>query len=97
GENSLAQCMNDIRKALGDDPNQPRFLRTIRGKGYSFIADIETAHAEPPVILEPQPAVVPANPRPVSPVVAAIATAAVLLVAVAAILRPSQKQQVWGE
>ncbi|MCY7369983.1 MAG: winged helix-turn-helix domain-containing protein, partial [Polaromonas sp.] len=28
-ENSLSQCISGLRKALGDDPQNPRFIQTV--------------------------------------------------------------------
>jgi two-component system alkaline phosphatase synthesis response regulator PhoP len=33
----------DIRKALGDDPDRPRYIESIRGEGYRFIGEVEGA------------------------------------------------------
>jgi adenylate cyclase len=38
-DDSLAQCVRDVRKALGDDGN--RFIRTLPRRGYMFVADVE--------------------------------------------------------
>jgi DNA-binding winged helix-turn-helix (wHTH) protein len=37
-ESSLAGLIADLRTALGDDHEQPRFIRTVRGFGYAFCA-----------------------------------------------------------
>lgn len=37
-EEVIAQRIALLRKALGDDPAHPAFIRTIRGKGYCWIA-----------------------------------------------------------
>jgi len=34
-----------LRKKLNDDPTEPRLIKTIRGTGYMFIADIQTKSA----------------------------------------------------
>ena len=36
-----------IRKAIGDDARQPRFVETQRGRGYRFIGTVESVHATP--------------------------------------------------
>ena len=41
-EASLRQLIKLIRRTLGDDGEQQRFLRTIRGRGYRFVAEVET-------------------------------------------------------
>jgi len=35
-ESSLTGLVTQIRQALGDDPRQPRYLRTVHGFGYAF-------------------------------------------------------------
>jgi len=37
-DNAVVQCIKEIRKVLGDDPHEPRFIRTIHKIGYRFIA-----------------------------------------------------------
>ncbi len=37
---ALTQCIKEIRRLLGDDAGQPRFVRTVAGHGYSFIAEV---------------------------------------------------------
>jgi DNA-binding winged helix-turn-helix (wHTH) protein len=44
---SLPGVVAELRRALGDDPAKPRFVRTIRGFGYAFIAN--------PVLADPEP------------------------------------------
>lgn len=45
-ERSINTAIRKIRKALGDNPNYPKFIETVVGKGYRFVA---------PVILESKP------------------------------------------
>src|ERR1039457_1910223 len=40
-ENALVQSIKDIRQALGDDPKNPSYVRTVPKTGYSFIAAVE--------------------------------------------------------
>jgi len=35
---SIDITMSRIRQKLGDDPKQPRFIKTVWGTGYVFIA-----------------------------------------------------------
>lgn len=37
-DRSINFCINQIRAALGDDPQSPRFIETVPRKGYRFIA-----------------------------------------------------------
>src|ERR1700704_4813748 len=39
-EHGINTAIRKIRQALGDDPEQPRFVQTVTGKGYRFIAPI---------------------------------------------------------
>jgi len=57
--NSINGAIRKIRQVLKDDPEQPRFIQTITGKGYRFIAPVTTF--EPP-----GPVAVPNLPPPVT-------------------------------
>src|SRR5438270_2230529 len=52
-EHGVNTAVRKIRTALRDDFEQPRFIQTITGKGYRFVAPVSTA--EPPA-MTPQPA-----------------------------------------
>jgi TolB-like protein/DNA-binding winged helix-turn-helix (wHTH) protein len=41
-EHGINTAIRKIRHALGDDPERPRFVQTVTGKGYRFIAPIAT-------------------------------------------------------
>jgi DNA-binding winged helix-turn-helix (wHTH) protein len=50
---SVARLVNEVRQALGDDPRQPSFLRTVHRVGYAFAGEAVTegvaeAPAAPP-------------------------------------------------
>jgi len=47
-ESTLATVVNEVRAALGDDPKQPRFIRTVRGHGYAFQGETSAAPADAP-------------------------------------------------
>lgn len=57
-DNALVQCIAEIRKALGDDPRQARFVKTIPKVGYRFISPVE----EEAAAVAPAPAVDLAEP-----------------------------------
>jgi two-component system phosphate regulon response regulator OmpR len=41
-DRSIDVLISRLRQKLGDDPRQPRFIRTVRGVGYSFVGgDVE--------------------------------------------------------
>ena len=44
-DNSINGAVRKIRQVLKDDPEQPRFIQTITGKGYRFIAPVITETA----------------------------------------------------
>ena len=39
-ESSLTSAVKELRRALGDDPHQPRYIESVYGRGYRFIADV---------------------------------------------------------
>jgi DNA-binding winged helix-turn-helix (wHTH) protein len=47
-DNALVQCIADIRRALGDDPRNPRYIKTVPRAGYRFIAEVEELWQELP-------------------------------------------------
>ncbi len=51
-ENAINTAIRKIRLALGDDPAQPRFVQTVTGKGYRFIA--RAADSAPPTVVKPE-------------------------------------------
>jgi TolB-like protein/DNA-binding winged helix-turn-helix (wHTH) protein len=46
-EQGINTAIRKIRLTLGDDPNDPRFLQTIVGKGYRFVGPITVVNATP--------------------------------------------------
>lgn len=46
-DNSINAAIRKIRQALKDDPERPRFIQTITGKGYRFIAPVAEASVPP--------------------------------------------------
>jgi TolB-like protein/DNA-binding winged helix-turn-helix (wHTH) protein/Tfp pilus assembly protein PilF len=46
-DNSINTAVRKVRQALKDDPDSPRFLRTVPGKGYRFTAQIIPATPPP--------------------------------------------------
>ncbi len=45
-DDALVQIIVDLRRALGDDSRQPRFIRTIPKAGYRFIGQVEELRME---------------------------------------------------
>jgi len=44
----LKVCVAEIRRILGDDADAPRYVETVHGRGYRFIAEVSQAEAPPP-------------------------------------------------
>lgn len=63
-EGVLSQAVHSLRKALGDDARQPRYIQTIPKRGYRLVASVapvaESAPAEP--FVEPPLMALPAPP-----------------------------------
>lgn len=57
-DNSINGAIRKIRQVLKDDPEQPRFIQTVTGKGYRFIAPVTDTDVARPVA-------VPSPPDPV--------------------------------
>lgn len=46
-DSALTQCIKDVRKQLGDDATNPRYIQTVPRYGYRFIGPVEATHPEP--------------------------------------------------
>jgi len=53
-DNSINTAVRKARQALKDDPENPRFLRTIPGKGYRFSAMVTSSAPPSPVVADLQ-------------------------------------------
>jgi adenylate cyclase len=53
-DDALVTCVQELRKALGDDPRQPRYIETRHRHGYRFAAPVS----------DPSPAAPPGAPAP---------------------------------
>jgi TolB-like protein/DNA-binding winged helix-turn-helix (wHTH) protein/Flp pilus assembly protein TadD len=64
-DNSINGAVRKIRQVLEDDPEKPRFIQTITGRGYRFVAPVRGPADAPPRQPEPvPPKPVPAQPAP---------------------------------
>ncbi|GMU43671.1 MAG: winged helix-turn-helix domain-containing protein [Xanthomonadales bacterium] len=68
--NVIPQTVSELRQALGDDPQQARFIETRHRRGYAFIAPVEILADESPALAVAVAAVPaegsdPASDRPV--------------------------------
>ena len=50
-DNAINTAIRKVRQALKDDSEQPRFVQTVTGRGYRFIAQV--AEVEPPDVAGP--------------------------------------------
>jgi DNA-binding winged helix-turn-helix (wHTH) protein/Tol biopolymer transport system component len=41
GDDTLAQNISILRRALGDEPNRPQFIATVARRGYRFVASVK--------------------------------------------------------
>jgi TolB-like protein/DNA-binding winged helix-turn-helix (wHTH) protein/Flp pilus assembly protein TadD len=65
-DNSINGAVRKIRQVLKDDPEQPRFIQTITGRGYRFVAPVLTpagGWAEEPPAAPPDPPPAPRHSR----------------------------------
>src|SRR5918999_1937373 len=42
-DDALTSCIQELRRALEDDPKQPRFIETRHRRGYRFVAQLSEA------------------------------------------------------
>jgi len=63
-DNGLNVCIRKLRDALGDDAPTARFVETIRGHGYRFIAPIQGVPTVVPTVTPPVAATVTAAESP---------------------------------
>ncbi|HYK21602.1 MAG TPA: winged helix-turn-helix domain-containing protein, partial [Pyrinomonadaceae bacterium] len=89
-EANLTSNIQQLRKSLGDNARQPRYIETVTKRGYRFIANVQRMEAvnsgvnDSPTLLDTSitaiPAAVADRKRPKRKVVIALATAAVAVV-----------------
>lgn len=54
-EQGLNAAVNKLRQALGDFADQPRYIETVSGRGYRFIAPIQKPSVKPVLEMAPRP------------------------------------------
>lgn len=61
-DEALTQCIKTLRRQLGDDAANPRFIETIPKHGYRFIAAVEAGDGAPAALPAAAAAAAPASP-----------------------------------
>jgi eukaryotic-like serine/threonine-protein kinase len=54
-EHGLNAAINRLRQVLGDSADHPRYIETLPGRGYRFIAAVEDADTKPMLVIAPRP------------------------------------------
>ncbi len=49
-EGTLSHAVAELRRALGDDARTPRYIETIRKRGYRLIAQVTSEHLDEPIL-----------------------------------------------
>jgi TolB-like protein/DNA-binding winged helix-turn-helix (wHTH) protein len=62
-DNSINGAIRKVRQVLKDNPEEPRFIQTVTGRGYRFIAPVTDPEVQKLVVVpQPQPSVAEALP-----------------------------------
>ena len=98
-DTALTEAISLLRQALGDDPRNPSFILTVRGRGYRFLPPVEETAPPAPVegmgvagprpVTGPEPGWARIGQRPASLLLAA--SAALLLVAAIVGIRRAER------
>lgn len=59
-ESALTSTIRDLRRVLSDSPTEPRWIKTIYGRGFRFVGEL-TADEEPPAAPAPLPPPTPSR------------------------------------
>jgi len=68
GEDALTRCISVLRHILGDDPHNPRFIKTVSKVGYCLLVVVRPLAPLPPEIIRPDSLVPPEEKRLLPPV-----------------------------
>src|SRR5829696_132822 len=67
-DRGMAYCIRELRAALGDSAENPRFVQTLPRRGFRFIAPVDaladSPHSPAPAAAEPPAFVAPSMGRP---------------------------------
>src|SRR5437016_588178 len=62
-DNNLSQSISTLRRLFGEKPGAHRFIATVAGRGYRFVADVKTCEPGDD-FAEEAPAAPPTEPAP---------------------------------
>lgn len=85
-DRGLAYCISQVRTALGDSGENPRFIQTIPKQGFKFIAPVASAAPVEPAAPPTPPAPVASSGPPLWAVVTGLAIFGALVIAVFGVL-----------
>src|SRR5882724_8868658 len=54
-EHGLNAAMNRLRQTLGDSADQPRYIETLPGRGYRFVAAVQNTAQKPVLVMASTP------------------------------------------
>lgn len=80
-ETALTRAVMKARRSVGDDPNEQQIIKTLRGHGYRFVADLVVPDVDEPPAARQAEAQAPKYRRPLLLAAAAVVIAAVISVA----------------
>ena len=46
-DDALTQCIVEVRRALGDNPRDPAYLKTVPRRGYRFVGPVQVGNLDP--------------------------------------------------
>jgi DNA-binding winged helix-turn-helix (wHTH) protein len=66
-EHGINTAIRKIRQALRDDPEHPRFIQTVTGKGYRFVAERSATNGSSAIAAPATEAMIPPQPPAATP------------------------------
>lgn len=93
-DHGLYNAIKRLREALGDSPDNPRYIETLAKRGYRFRAPLEVVNRNRPVPA-PSPAPSAATDRPARLRIGLAIAATLLVVAVAGALTRDSLERLW--